>query len=161
MNHRDRAIETTEQIRDALSAEIAIAREERVLIRNMDVDGLNRRAIKRADFNERTALLQKDLAAALARVAEELGVGIHDISLEMLRERAPGFGQSMSAVLAEVRSLASALSELDHLNRMLGQRARSYVRAHLAVLCPKPAAYDRRGGSAAEARPSTTIVRVL
>lgn len=161
MNQRDQAIETTEQIRDALSAEIAIAREERVLIRNMDVDGLNRRATKRADFNEKTALLQKDLAAALAQVAAELGVGIHDITLEVLRQRAPAFGQRMSGLLAEVRALASALSELDQLNRMLGQRALSYVRAHLAVLCPKPAAYDRRGGSAAEARPSTTIVRVL
>ena len=40
MNSLDRAIKTTEDIRDALAAEVVVAREERVLIRNVDVDGL-------------------------------------------------------------------------------------------------------------------------
>ena len=161
MNNLERTVEITEGIRNALAAEIAIAREERVLIRNIDVDGLNQRAANRAVFNDRTAALQKALAASLAAVAPELGLGVHEITLEALKQRAPLFGQRMSTVLAEVRALAAALTELDHLNRMLGQRALSYVRAHLAVLCPRPAAYDRRGGSAAEARPSTRVVRVL
>ena len=65
----------------------------------------------------------------------------------------------MSALLAEVRALAKTLSELDALNRMLSQRALSYVRAHLAVLSPKPAAYDRRGSGAIAER-TTTFVRV-
>lgn len=159
MTSFERAIQTTEAIRDALASEIATAREERVLIRNVDVDGLNYRAAKRAEFNHRTATLQQTLAADLAAVSLELGLS--DVTLDGLIERAPSFGERMSALLAEVRALASALSELDNLNRMLGQRALSYVRAHLAVLCPKPAAYDRRGGSAAESRASTTVVRVL
>lgn len=159
MTSFERAIQTTEAIRDALASEVGTAREERVLIRNVDVDGLNYRAAKRAEFNQRTATLQQNLAAHLAEVSLELG--LTDVTLDGLNERAPAFGQRMSTLLAEVRALASALSELDNLNRMLGQRALSYVRAHLAVLCPKPAAYDRRGGSAAEARASTTVVRVL
>jgi hypothetical protein len=159
MNNLERAIETTELIQDALATEIAIARDERVLIRNMDVDGLNLRAAKRADFNQKTATLQQNLATQLAEVAAELGLS--EVTLVGLTQRAPIFGQRMSAILGEVRSLAAALSELDNLNRMLGQRALSYVRAHLSVLCPKPSAYDRRGGSAAEARSSTTVVRVL
>lgn len=157
MNNLERAIETTQLIRDALSAEIEIARDERVLIRNMDVDGLNRRAVKRAEFNQRTAGLQRTLAADLHDVA--LGLGLKEVTLEGLKQREPVLGQRMSAVLAEVRSLAAALSELDNLNRMLGLRALSYVRAHLAVLAPKPSAYDRRG-SAAAARAST-FVRVI
>src|SRR5438552_3397597 len=70
------------------------------------------------------------------------------VTLEALQSRLPVEGKRMSGLLAEVRALAAALAELDELNRMLGQRALSYVRAHLAVLSPKPAAYDRRGSGA-------------
>lgn len=156
----ERAITTTEQIRDALASEIVNAREQRVLIRRMDVPALSVRAAQRAGFNEQLAALQRTLAADLAAVAQDLGLA--EVTLEGLRLRMPVLGQKMSAVLAEVRALASALSELDGLNRMLGQRALSYVRAHLAVISPRPSAYDRRGasGSAGVARAST-IVRVL
>jgi hypothetical protein len=157
MKSLERAIATTEKIRDALASEIVIAREERVLVRDMDVDGLNRRAVERAAFNHSTQTLQDALAADLAQVGREMGLPA--ITLEGLKERAPALGQKMSAVLAEVRALASALSELDHLNRLLGQRALSYVRAHLAVISPKPSAYDRRGGVTGGR--ATTVVRVL
>ena len=158
MNNLERAISTTEEIRDALAAEIDVARDERVLIRNMDIDGLFARAAKRNDFNIRTAGLQQRLAAELGEVAQ--GFGMTEVTLDGLQSRAPGLGQRMSAVLAEVRALASALAELDGLNKVLGQRALSYVRAHLSVLSPRPAAYDRRGGSASASR-STTTVRVV
>ena len=158
MTSLQRAIATTEEIRDALASEIVIAREERVLIRNMDLDGLNRRAAKRSEFNQRTLNLQQTLAVDLAQVGQDTGLAT--VTLDGLMERAPALGQRMSAVLAEVRAMASALSELDHLNRLLGQRALSYVRAHLAVISPKPSAYDRRGGSATGDRAST-VVRVL
>jgi hypothetical protein len=155
MNNLERAINTTEEIREALAAEIVIAREERVLIRNMDVDGLFDRATKRQDFNARTAGLQQRLAAELGEVAR--GFGMEQVTLDGLKAHAPDLGQRMSSVLAEVRALASALAELDGLNKVLGQRALSYVRAHLAVLSPRPAAYDRRGGSATATRSSTTV----
>lgn len=158
MNNLERAIKTTEEIRDALAAEVVIARQERVLIRNMDVDGLFSRAVKRADFNQKTAGLQQILATQIGEVAA--GFGLTEVTLDALTARAPALGQRMSTVLAEVRALASSLAELDALNRLLGQRALSYVRAHLAVLCPKPSAYDRRGGNAADAR-SSTVVRVV
>lgn len=157
MNSLERAISTTEEIRDALAAEIEVARAERVLIRNMDIDGLFARAAKRNDFNIRTAGLQHRLAAELGEVAQ--GFGMTEVTLEGLQSRAPGLGQRMSAVLAEVRALASALAELDGLNKVLGQRALSYVRAHLSVLSPRPSAYDRRGTSSSAPR-STTTVRV-
>jgi hypothetical protein len=158
MNSLERAINTTEEIREALAVEIAIAREERVLIRNMDVDGLFERAAKRQDFNARTAGLQQRLAAELGEVAR--GFSLDEVTLDGLTAREPALGQRMSSVLAEVRSLASALSELDGLNKVLGQRALSYVRAHLAVLSPRPSAYDRRGSSAAAPPRSSTTVRV-
>ncbi len=157
MNNLERAIKTTEEIRDALAAEIVVARQERVLIRNMDIDGLFLRAAKRADFNQRTGTLQQTLGDELGEVAREFGLS--EVTLDRLKATAPMLGQRMSTALAEVRALASSLAELDALNRLLGQRALSYVRAHLAVLSPKPAAYDRRGGSAADPR-SSTVVRV-
>lgn len=157
MHILERAIKKTEEIRDALAAEIVIAREERVLIRNMDSDGLLTRARKRAEFNQRTADLQRALAAELGQAAQALG--LREVTLDALKTKSPALGQRMSDVLAQVRSLAAALSELDGLNRMLGQRALSYVRAHLTVLSPKTTAYDRRGGTGADARAST-VVRV-
>jgi hypothetical protein len=155
MTNIERAIKLTETIREALAVEVAIARQERVLIREMDVDGLNLRAQKRAEFNGKTARHMSELAEALGSAGAELG--LVGVTLEQLQARVPIEGRRMAAVLGEVRSLAAALAELDALNRMLGQRALSYVRAHLAVLSPKSAAYDRRGSGATVARTSTFV----
>jgi hypothetical protein len=150
------AISLTESIRAALTVEVAIARDERVLIREMDADGLNDRARKRAEFNRRTSALMVELGEALGSAGAQLGL-TGAVTLETLQARLPVEGKRMSGLLAEVRALAAALAELDELNRMLGQRALSYVRAHLAVLSPKPAAYDRRGSGATVARTSTFV----
>ena len=156
MNGIDRAIKLTESIREGLAAEVALARDERVLIRQMDAEGLNLRAQKRADFNARTSRLMAELGEALGVAGKELGLS-GGITLEALQARVPVEGRRMTALLGEVRSLAAALAELDALNRMLGQRALSYVRAHLSVLSPRPAAYDRRGSGATTARASTFV----
>jgi len=155
MTNLERAIGLTETIRDALAAEISVAREERVLIRNMDADALNGRAQTRAEFNDKTAGLMAQLGDVLGSAGQDLG--LPSVTLDALQASAPQAGRHMAALLAEVRSLAAALSELDALNRLLGQRALSYVRAHLAVLSPKPAAYDRRGGGTAVPRTSTFV----
>jgi hypothetical protein len=152
-----RAIELTEEIRTSLEAEVSLAREERVLIRRMDADGMNARVAKRAEFNSRTSNLMVSLGRTLGAAAVDLG--LTEVTMEALQTHAPVEGRKMAGLLAEVRILAKKLSELDALNRMLSQRALSYVRAHLAVLCPKPAAYDRRGSGATTER-TTTFVRV-
>jgi hypothetical protein len=152
-----RAIATTERIRDGLAAEVPRAREERVLVRNMDVDGLLQRATLRSDFNQATAELQRTLAVELGEVGRAFA--LDEVSIPRMRQVAPGAADRLAAVLAEVRALAAALAELDALNRVLGQRTLSYVKAHLAVLSPKPAAYDKRGGTAPTVRAST-VVRV-
>lgn len=149
------AIKTTEDLRDSLQIEIEVARGERILIRNMDVPGLSARAIKRAEFNQRTAQLQLQLAEQLRTVAD--GLGIAEVTLPALEARLPADGRRLGLAFANVRSLATALAELDGLNRVLGQRALSYVKAHLAVLCPRPVSYDRRGATPANPRSSTHI----
>lgn len=153
------AVAITRKIRDALATEVERARGERALIRKMDSDGLMRRAALRAEFNAATAGLQRELAEALAAVGRAFA--LPEITLAAIREKAPRDGADLDRALAEVRALASALSELDNLNRLLGQRVMSYVRAHLTILAPKSSAYDRRGEAAAGGGPhSSTVVRV-
>ena len=138
------------------------ARGERGLIRTMDVEKLVRRAAARAEFNATVARRQGQLAEELGAAAKALG--LEEVTLDRLRDAAPVAAARLADGLAEVRALAAALAELDDLNRLLGQRALSYVRAYLGALTPTPAAYDRRGtaqaaGAASAARPPTTLSR--
>jgi hypothetical protein len=158
MQNLERAITVTHQIREALEGEVGRARAERGLIRTMDIDGLTRRAALRAEFNATIQQLQGRLSAELAGVAQTLG--ITEVTVDGLRQAAPAQGERLSESLAAIRALAGALAELDDLNRLLGQRALSYVRAYMGAVNPTPAAYDRRG-STATGRMSTTISRVI
>jgi hypothetical protein len=159
MEELDKAISITNQIRKALEAEVNRAREQRALIRVMDVEGLVRRATLRAEFNTSVGQLQQQLMVRLAAVAAELG--LPEMTVEAVRKKLPGPAAELSDSLAAIRSLAAALAELDDLNRLLGQRALSYVRAYLGAVNPTPAAYDRRGTAAAVRPPSTTMSRVV
>jgi hypothetical protein len=161
MDHIENAIATTSLIRDALCAEVERARAERALIRTMDVDGLLRRASARAGWNALVNQRQVQLSSELALAGE--AHGLTEVTIETLRAVAPAATDRLAQAFAEVRSLAAALAELDDLNRMLGQRALSFVRAYLSALNPRPAAYDRRGLAAAlaVARASSTVTRVV
>lgn len=158
MDSLEQAIKTTERLRDDLLAEVERAREERTLIRQMDVPALNERAALRGRFNQTSVELQQVLARQLKAAGDALG--LTEITLDGIAARSPRLGSRLSEVLAEVRALAAGLAELDALNRLLGQRTLSYIRAHLAVLNPKPTAYDRRGGAPASLSAST-LVRVV
>src|SRR3954470_18648658 len=114
MNSLFRAIELTEEIRASLEAEVAVAREERVLIRRMDSDGLMSRATKRAEFNTRTAALMVSLGQTLGAAAGELG--LTEVTMDALQAQAPVEGRKLAALLAEVRALAEKLAQLDALN---------------------------------------------
>jgi len=159
MEELEKTISITNQIRKALEAEVNRAREQRALIRVMDVEGLVRRATLRAEFNTSVGQLQQQLTVQLGAVATRLG--LPEMTVEALRKKLPGPAAELSDSLAAIRALAAALAELDDLNRLLGQRALSYVRAYLGAVNPTPAAYDRRGSAAAVRPPSTTMSRVV
>jgi hypothetical protein len=152
------ALDTAEAIRASLEAEVELARGERLLIRNIDVPGLHARAERRAEFNQRTADLQLRLAGDLRAACDQLG--LPEVTLAGFESHLPLEGRALGRVFADIRALATALHELDAMNLALGQRALSYVRAHLAVLCPRPISYNRRGTSPADPR-SSTHVRVV
>jgi hypothetical protein len=152
------ALDTAEAIRASLEAEVELARGERLLIRNIDVAGLHARAERRAEFNQRTADLQLRLASDLRAASDHLG--LPEVTLTGLEAHLPLEGRALGRAFADIRALATALHELDAMNLALGQRALSYVRAHLAVLCPRPISYNRRGTSPTDHR-SSTHVRVV
>jgi hypothetical protein len=138
-----RAIEITEQMRSALSAEVARAREQRLLIRRLDSEGLAERAQKREQFNRTLAELQATLATRLEAAAKALG--LTEVTTERIRRRAPREGRKLTETLAQIRGLAGALQELDALNRRLAERALGFVRGYMQSLTAQPNAYDRRG----------------
>jgi hypothetical protein len=161
MDHLENAINVTQQIREALRAEVERARAERGLIRAMDVEGLLRRATARGEWNALINAKQSQLSTELAQAARVFG--LNEVTIDRLRGVAPAPTERLAQAFAEVRALAAALAELDDLNRALGQRALSFVRAYLGALNPRPTAYDRRGfaPAVAAARTSNTLSRVV
>jgi hypothetical protein len=142
-----RAIEVTERMREALAAEVARAREQRLLIRKLDSEKLFQRAQDRAQFNATLARLESELGAELAAAGQRLGLS--EVSTDSLRTRVPGEARKLADSFAQVRALAAALQELDALNRQLAARALSCVRGYVNALVGPPNAYDRRGMSTA------------
>jgi len=139
------AIEVTERMREALAAEVARAREQRLLIRKLDSEKLFQRAQDRAQFNATLAQLESQLATELADAGQRLG--LREVSIDGLKARIPAEARRLADSFAQVRALAAALSELDALNRQLAARALSCVRGYVNALTGPANAYDRRGAS--------------
>ncbi len=139
----ENALETAGRLRDALAAEVGNARGERQLLRKLDTSGLFARAAQRATFLAEVARIERELVVSLSRAAGTLGLS--EVTLDRLRERAPRQGEALTRVLADVRALAGALQEIDRLNLQLAGRALACVRGYVEALQPRPRAYDRRG----------------
>src|SRR5688500_6278977 len=137
------AIDANERMREALAAEVARAREQRLLIRKLDSEKLFQRAQARAQFNATLADLEVQLAHELSTAGQALG--LREVSIDALRARIPGEARKLADSFAQVRALAAALQELDALNRQLAARALSCVRGYVNALVGPANAYDRRG----------------
>lgn len=130
-------------LKAALAAEVARAQEVRAHLRGMVTDALLQQASLRDAFNQRSAALTGDLERALAAFAAQLG--LPDVTLELITQRAPFEGAQLAGILQEIRALSASLRELDALNRRLAARSLSFVNAYLTQLAPRPTAYTRRG----------------
>ena len=142
----EEALATAHELRRALESEVERARREREVLRTLDSDQLFASAHARAGFNAEIGRLESALAGALSRAAGRLGLS--EVTLHRLALQAPDDTAELSQILADVRSLAGALAELDRLNLLLAGRAMACVQGYLTALNPQPAAYDRRGGRA-------------
>jgi FlgN protein len=140
MDELDNAARILDRLRTTLAAELVQARGQRLLIRNLDTQGLFERARQRSAFNVQLAQLEHALSEVLETAGRTLG-----LAQITLGDLAPQSSQRLDACMAEVRALASALRETDALNRKLGERALGRVRGYLAALAPGSVAYDRRG----------------
>src|SRR4029453_17313406 len=97
----DRAVQVAKALREAVSAEVAAARDERGLLRTLDAERLFARAAQRAAFNVEVARLEGELERELRGAGHDLGV--KEVSLAALRHRKPLAGGELAHVLAEVR----------------------------------------------------------
>lgn len=143
MGELERAAQILDRLRAALEAELVQARGQRLLMRTLDANGLFERARQRGAFNVQLAQLEQALGEALEAAGGTLGLS--QATLADLRLAVPEAAQRLDGIMAEVRSLASALRETDTLNQKLGERALRRLRSHLSALTPRTVAYDRRG----------------
>ena len=142
----EEALATAHELRRALELEVERARREREVLRTLDSDRLFASATARAGFNAEIGRLESALAGALTGAATRLG--LTEVTLHRLSLKAPGEAAELARLLADIRSLAGALAELDRLNLLLAGRAMACVQGYLTALNPLPAAYDRRGARA-------------
>jgi len=143
MDSLEHALDIANQMRDLLAAELEEARQQRVLVRELDVQGLFERARRRGEFNVQLAGMQDGLADALVAGAAELG--LPRLCVETLRPLGFDLATRLAEALSELRACAQALQEIDNLNRLLARRALGCVRGYLSAMSPKASVYDRFG----------------
>jgi hypothetical protein len=143
MSELDQATQILQRVRVALETELMQARGQRLLVRDLDIQGLFERARQRGVFNVQLAQLESDLAQALRAAGQRLGLA--QVELASLRRVAPEDTVQLEHHMAEVRVLAEALREVDAINRKLSDRALGRVRRVLGAMAPQTVAYDRRG----------------
>jgi hypothetical protein len=144
MDPLEQALDVATRMREALQAELGEARAQRVLVRELDVQGLFERARRRGEFNVKLAQLQDALGTALSATAAELGV--ERVSLDVLHTSGLQAASKVAQALSELRASAQALQEIDALNQVLAKRALACVRGYLSALSPRADVYDRYGG---------------
>jgi hypothetical protein len=144
MSPLEHALDVATAMRDALQAELEEARQQRIFIRELDVQGLFERARRRGEFNLKLAKLQDALSDALAQTAT--AIGVERVTAEVLRAAGATSADRLAEGLSELRASAQALQEIDGLNQILARRALGCVRGYLSALSPQASAYDSRGG---------------
>jgi hypothetical protein len=143
MSPLEQALDVATRMRDALQAELGEARQQRLLVRQLDVQGLFERARRRGEFNVRLAQSEDALGTALAEVAAELGV--ERATSEVLSNSGAALARDLAEALSELRASAQALQEIDRMNQVLAKRALACVRGYLSALSPRASVYDRHG----------------
>ncbi|HEX7506597.1 MAG TPA: flagellar export chaperone FlgN [Polyangia bacterium] len=144
MDPLEHALDVATRMRQTLQAELDEAREQRVLVRKLDVQGLFERARRRGEFNVKLSQMQDALGVALIATASVLGVD--RVSLDILRTSGIYAASKVAQALSELRATAQALQEIDALNQVLAKRALACVRGYISALSPRADVYDRYGG---------------
>jgi hypothetical protein len=144
MNPLEQALDVATRMREALQAELGEARQQRILVRQLDVQGLFERARQRGEFNVKLAQLQDALGSALQQGAADLGV--ERLTTDVLHTSGIGMAQKVAEALSELRASAQALQEIDNMNQIVARRALACVRGYVSALSPQASTYNRYGG---------------
>jgi hypothetical protein len=144
MDPLEYALDVATRMREALQAELGKAREQRVLVRKLDVQGLFERARQRGELNVKLAQMQDALSVALGEAARVLGV--ERVTIDALQSSGIGQARRVAQALSELRASAQALQEIDLFNQVLAKRALACVRGFVSALTPRAGVYDRYGG---------------
>ena len=144
MDPLEHALDVATRMRQALQAELEQAREQRVLVRKLDVQGLFERARQRGELNLKLAQLRDALTEALGESARVIGV--ERVTVDLLNASGIPSAQRAAKALSELRASAQALQEIDSFNQVLAKRALGCVRGFLSALTPRAGVYDRHGG---------------
>jgi hypothetical protein len=155
MNPLEHALDVANRMRDAFQSELQEARQQRILIRQLDVQGLFERARRRGEFNVRLAQLQEDLGTTLGASAAEMGV--ERVTTDILYTSGIAAAGQLAEGLSELRASAQALAEIDNMNQVLAKRALSCVRGFVTAMSPQASVYDRHGSL--NTQPTSSLAR--
>lgn len=133
------------RLKSRLEREVADARDTREHVRRMDASAVLDRSQARAFFQEEMRMIEREVVLALTNAAKLAGV--EPLKLELLEPSAPEECAYIRTLIAENRSLAAALAEVEELNRTLLERAHRLLRGYLGTVTQSraPTAYNRRG----------------
>lgn len=147
MTTYEQASNLATRMRKHLQTELEAAREQRVMVRKLDVQGLFERAQARGEFNVILARLQDELTQSLADL--NIAAQGSPLSLAALRASEDPHASQLAQALGELRASAQALQEIDTLNQVLSRRALACVRGYISALSPRGDVYNRYGTSQA------------
>ena len=152
MDPLEHALDVATRMRDALQSELEEARQQRILVRQIDVQGLFERARRRGEFNVKLAQFQEALGGALTASAPYLGV--ERVTTDVLYTSGIALARILADALSELRASAQALQEIDGMNQIVAKRALACVRGYLSALSPRASVYDRYGGVRSDSTPA-------
>src|ERR1019366_5939138 len=111
MDPLEHTLDLATRMREALEAEFVRAREQRVLVRKLDVQGLFERARHRGELNLKVGQLRDALTEALGKAARV--VGVERVTGDLLNASGIPSAQRPAKALSELRASAQALQEID------------------------------------------------
>ena len=87
MTELEQAAQILDRVKTAIETELTQAQAQRVLVRDLDSQGLFERARQRNAFNLQLAQLERDLGVALNAAGQRLGLA--QLTMQDLRRAAP------------------------------------------------------------------------
>jgi hypothetical protein len=143
------AVACAEELVDELTAEMARACGERLILKTLDGVKIEGRLAERRAFEERGNALQTRLRGLIREAAIEAGISPDGEDVATRLAQASPEAAVLADRIGAIRALAAQLSEVNTFNKAFAERALACTRAFVRTLAPRPSAYDRHGSEPA------------